>query len=64
MLPINFIAVTGAAVAAFILGFLFHGPLLERLWMKSADLFRSCMLGLGQDVTAASLKQKSVCLAW
>src|SRR4029077_9399525 len=38
MLPINFVAVTVAAVSAFILGFLFHGPLLGRLWMKLADV--------------------------
>jgi hypothetical protein len=38
MLPINFIAVTVAAVAAFILGFLFHGPLLGSVWMKLADV--------------------------
>ena len=38
MLPINFVAVTVAAVSAFILGFLFHGPLLGRLWMKLANV--------------------------
>ena len=38
MLPINFVAVAAAAVSAFILGFLFHGPLLGRLWMKLADV--------------------------
>ncbi|MDB5258869.1 MAG: hypothetical protein JWO73_77 [Candidatus Taylorbacteria bacterium] len=38
MLPINLLAVAIAAVAAFILGFLFHGPLLGKLWMKLADV--------------------------
>ena len=38
MLPINFMAITAAAVTAFILGFLFHGPLLGRVWMKLADV--------------------------
>jgi len=38
MLPINFAAVAVAAVTAFILGFLFHGPLLGRIWMKLADI--------------------------
>ena len=38
MLPINYLAVLVAAVVAFILGFLFHGPLLGKLWMKLADI--------------------------
>ena len=38
ILPINFMAVTAAAFAAFILGFLFHGPLLGSVWMKLADV--------------------------
>jgi len=38
MLPINLIAVVLAAVASFILGFLFHGPVLGKVWMKLADI--------------------------
>jgi hypothetical protein len=38
MLPINLVGVIIAAVVAFILGFLFHGPLLGKLWMKLADI--------------------------
>ena len=38
MISINFVAVLGAAVAAFILGFLFHGPVGGKLWMKLADV--------------------------
>ncbi len=38
MLPINLMAVILAAVASFILGFLFHGPFLGKLWMKLADI--------------------------
>jgi len=38
MLPINLIAVIVAAVVAFILGFLFHGPISGKLWMKLADI--------------------------
>jgi len=38
MLPINLIAVVGAALAAFILGFLFHGPVIGKLWMKLANV--------------------------
>jgi hypothetical protein len=38
MLPINLLAVAVAAVAAFVLGFLFHGPVTGKLWMKLADI--------------------------
>jgi hypothetical protein len=38
MLPINLIAVIVAAITAFILGFLFHGPVSGKLWMKLANI--------------------------
>jgi hypothetical protein len=38
MLPINLLAVLVAALAAFILGFLFHGPVSGKLWMKLAGV--------------------------
>ncbi len=38
MFTINFLAVLVAALAAFILGFLFHGPVTGKLWMKLADI--------------------------
>jgi len=38
MLPINFLAVIVAAIASFVLGFLFHGPVTGKLWMKLADI--------------------------
>ncbi len=38
MFPINFAAVAVAAVSAFILGFLFHGPLFGKLWVKLANI--------------------------
>lgn len=38
MLSINFVAVLVAAVVAFILGFLFHGPISGKLWMKLANI--------------------------
>ena len=38
MLPINLLAVLIAAVAAFVLGFLFHGPVSGKLWMKLAGV--------------------------
>ncbi|MBI3396138.1 MAG: DUF1761 domain-containing protein [Spirochaetia bacterium] len=38
MLPINYLAVIVAALTAFVLGFLFHGPLLGKVWMKLADI--------------------------
>lgn len=38
MLPINFGAVLVAAIVAFVLGFLFHGPVSGKLWMKLANI--------------------------
>jgi hypothetical protein len=38
MLPINLLAVVVAAIVAFVLGFLFHGPLLGKYWMKLANI--------------------------
>lgn len=38
MPPIHLFAVLVAAVVAFIIGFLFHGPLFGKLWMKLADV--------------------------
>jgi len=38
MLPINLISVFVAAVVAFVLGFLFHGPVSGKLWMKLANV--------------------------
>lgn len=38
MLPINVGFVLIAAVVAFVLGFMFHGPISGKLWMKLADI--------------------------
>ncbi len=38
MLPINFLTVSLAAVVAFVLGFLFHGPVTGKLSMKLANI--------------------------
>ena len=38
MVPINFVSVLWAAVAAFVLGFLFHGPVAGKLWMRLANI--------------------------
>jgi Protein of unknown function (DUF1761) len=38
MLSIHPLAVILAALASFILGFLFHGPVSGKLWMKLADI--------------------------
>lgn len=38
MLPVNYLAVLVAALANFIIGFLFHGPVLGNLWMKLANI--------------------------
>jgi hypothetical protein len=37
-MEINFVAVVVAAVAAFVIGFLFHGPLLGKVWMRLANI--------------------------
>jgi len=38
MTSINFIAVSIATIASFVLGFLFHGPVAGKLWMKLANI--------------------------
>lgn len=38
MLPINFVAIIVAAIAAFVVGFLMHGPVAGKLWMKLANI--------------------------
>jgi hypothetical protein len=38
MLPINLLSVLVSAIVAFVLGFLFHGPISGKLWMKLANI--------------------------
>ena len=38
MLPINYVAVLVAGVVAFVIGFLMHGPLFGKLWMRLANV--------------------------
>ena len=38
MIHINILAVLVAAVAAFFIGFMFHGPLLGKVWMRLAKI--------------------------
>ncbi len=38
MLPIHYLAIVVAAVAAFIIGFLMHGPVAGKLWMRLANI--------------------------
>lgn len=38
MFPINLVAVVVAAVSSFVLGFLIHGPLFGKLWMRLANV--------------------------
>ncbi len=38
MLSINLVSVLVAAIASFIIGFMFHGPLFGKLWMKLANI--------------------------
>lgn len=37
-MDINYLAVLVAAVANFIIGFMFHGPLFGKMWMKLANV--------------------------
>ncbi len=38
MLSINFLSIFIAAVVAFIIGFLLHGPVLGKMWMRLANI--------------------------
>lgn len=38
MLPINFLSIFVASIAAFVVGFLMHGPVAGKLWMKLANI--------------------------
>lgn len=38
MLSINLVSVLVAAIASFIIGFMFHGPLFGKLWIKLANI--------------------------
>ncbi len=38
MFPINYTAVVVAAAANFVIGFLFHGPLFGKTWMRLANI--------------------------
>jgi hypothetical protein len=38
METINLLAVIVAAIASFVIGFMFHGPLFGKLWMKLANI--------------------------
>lgn len=38
MIPVNFVSVLVAAAATFIIGFMFHGPLLGKAWMKLTNI--------------------------
>ncbi len=37
-MEINMVAVIVAAIASFVIGFLFHGPLFGKVWMRLADI--------------------------
>jgi hypothetical protein len=38
MLPLQYGAIVVAGLANFVIGFLFHGPLFGKLWMKLANI--------------------------
>jgi hypothetical protein len=54
MLPINLLAVLVAAIAAFVLGFLFHGPVTGKLWMKLANVHMTGNEKLGDMIPQMS----------
>jgi hypothetical protein len=37
-MPINYLAVLVAAVVCFVIGFLIHGPIAGKLWMRLANI--------------------------
>lgn len=43
MVPVNYIAVILAAVAANVLGFIWYGPLLGKQWMKLSGMSQEKM---------------------
>lgn len=38
MLHVSYVAVWAAAISNFVIGFLLHGPILGKLWMKLANI--------------------------
>lgn len=38
MIPVNYLAVVVAAAVNFVIGFLFHGPLFGKTWMRLANI--------------------------
>ena len=38
MFPVNYVAVLVAAIANFFIGFLMHGPVAGKMWMKLANI--------------------------
>ena len=38
MIPVNYLAVLVAAIVNFVIGFLFHGPLFGKTWMRLANI--------------------------
>ncbi len=38
MIPISLVSILVAALAAFIIGFLMHGPIAGKLWMRLANI--------------------------
>lgn len=43
IVPVNYIAVLGAAVAAYVVGALWYGPVFGRAWMKLSGITRESM---------------------
>jgi hypothetical protein len=63
-MPIDLTAVLVAALAAFIIGFMFHGPLFGKIWMKLAkihptgneklkDMWKQMLMNLAANLVTA-----------
>ena len=66
MIPISFVSVFVAAIAAFIIGFLMHGPVAGKLWMrlanitptgneKMSDMYGQMFMNLLANIVSASI---------
>lgn len=52
MVPINYLAVLGAAILSMIIGYLWYGPLFGKSWMKLMGLTKESMTGMKSNEMA------------
>lgn len=75
MIPLNFLAIGAAAVAGMIIGFVWHGPLFGKVWMKlnnvkmptkdempaaMREMYKSMAIGLASYVVMAFVLAHSI----